>query len=239
MRVQCSICYERTGDLGELDSCLHRFCFPCISRWADTENRCPLCKERFIVITHKRLLQGRGRGQQQQQGQQGQAGRKRTREEAAASEAGADAGAEAAGEAAAGSGSDASDDPDAGEGPRKRLKGVVLETRLVEDRKQRWQPAELLGLDLEALRCQAATGATTPTAWSWRTFPRASGTAPSVSSSGHCWRPQRGGSGGCSSRGSRGRVVGAGAAVGVEVQQGGAAQQRRRRKRQRIPRIPM
>lgn len=66
-----------------------RFCFECISNWTSTENRCPYCKERFIVITKKRLAPDAGRDEDE-------------------------------------------------EGPVKKLKGEVLETCIVEDRKQVW-----------------------------------------------------------------------------------------------------
>lgn len=32
-----------------------RFCFPCISRWAEVENSCPFCKTRFSWLRRKRL----------------------------------------------------------------------------------------------------------------------------------------------------------------------------------------
>ena len=35
-----------------------RYCFTCISKWAQLDSRCPLCIERFRTITHKVLPQG-------------------------------------------------------------------------------------------------------------------------------------------------------------------------------------
>lgn len=32
-----------------------RFCFPCISKWAEIENSCPFCKQRFAQLRRKRL----------------------------------------------------------------------------------------------------------------------------------------------------------------------------------------
>lgn len=46
---------ESGADLGELDACRHRFCFPCISKWAAIENSCPFCKQRFARLRRKRL----------------------------------------------------------------------------------------------------------------------------------------------------------------------------------------
>lgn len=65
---------------------LHRFCFPCAHRWSKTENRCPMCKARFITISRKRLADDEALGEE--------------------------------------------------EPPAKKLKGDVLETVIVEDRKQ-------------------------------------------------------------------------------------------------------
>ena len=52
----CGICHEDDlAEIGELDSCPHRFCFPCIKQWSEIENRCPFCKSRFGVIRRKQL----------------------------------------------------------------------------------------------------------------------------------------------------------------------------------------
>jgi predicted amidophosphoribosyltransferase len=37
-------------ELASINSCKHKFCFSCIEKWADRENTCPLCKERFTKI---------------------------------------------------------------------------------------------------------------------------------------------------------------------------------------------
>eukprot|EP00887_Chlorella_sp_A99_P007944 scaffold12.g7944.t1 len=55
----CGICHEDgLEEIGELDSCFHKFCFPCISRWAEIESRCPFCKERFARLRRKQLFPG-------------------------------------------------------------------------------------------------------------------------------------------------------------------------------------
>ena len=52
----CGICHDDDlAEIGELDSCPHRFCFPCIKQWSEIENRCPFCKARFGVICRKQL----------------------------------------------------------------------------------------------------------------------------------------------------------------------------------------
>lgn len=52
----CGICHEDDLlDIGEIDSCEHRFCHECISKWSQIESKCPFCKVRFSCIT-RRLL---------------------------------------------------------------------------------------------------------------------------------------------------------------------------------------
>ena len=48
----CCICMDVCGkfELASINSCKHKFCFTCIEKWADRENTCPLCKERFTKI---------------------------------------------------------------------------------------------------------------------------------------------------------------------------------------------
>lgn len=49
----CAICLDAPPCMSEVASiggCTHRFCFDCIDRWAETENRCPCCKARFQSI---------------------------------------------------------------------------------------------------------------------------------------------------------------------------------------------
>jgi predicted amidophosphoribosyltransferase len=33
--------------------CKHFFCLACITKWAEIENTCPLCKQAFLKITEK------------------------------------------------------------------------------------------------------------------------------------------------------------------------------------------
>jgi hypothetical protein len=52
----CGICLCEIAVQGIVDSCKHEFCFDCISRWSEViniqiENKCPVCKARFLRIT--------------------------------------------------------------------------------------------------------------------------------------------------------------------------------------------
>jgi len=49
---ECCICMSNvdTNDIALIDSCSHRFCFGCIEKWSERENKCPLCKVRFTRI---------------------------------------------------------------------------------------------------------------------------------------------------------------------------------------------
>mmetsp|Transcript_8616 Transcript_8616/g.12521 ORF Transcript_8616/g.12521 Transcript_8616/m.12521 type:complete len:739 (-) Transcript_8616:1056-3272(-) len=63
----CCICLD-VPDLTELSSingCAHLFCFGCIEKWADRENTCPLCKNRFTKIdrVHKQPLKRKRKGE--------------------------------------------------------------------------------------------------------------------------------------------------------------------------------
>lgn len=51
-KPSCCICIEEPdpADLATVNGCEHLFCFGCIEKWADRENTCPLCKERFSEI---------------------------------------------------------------------------------------------------------------------------------------------------------------------------------------------
>ena len=50
----CQICFDDSYDIrGLIDSCSHRFCYPCISKWSGIENKCPLCRNRFHTITQR------------------------------------------------------------------------------------------------------------------------------------------------------------------------------------------
>lgn len=57
----CCICMcEPSKDaLSKIDGCEHRFCFTCIGKWADRENTCPLCKERFTRIERVNKVRGK------------------------------------------------------------------------------------------------------------------------------------------------------------------------------------
>jgi len=48
----CCICLTPPlpGDVASVNGCDHVFCFDCIEKWAERENTCPLCKQRFTKI---------------------------------------------------------------------------------------------------------------------------------------------------------------------------------------------
>jgi len=50
--VNCCICMcdVEPYDLSSINGCDHRFCFGCIEKWSERENKCPLCKARFTKI---------------------------------------------------------------------------------------------------------------------------------------------------------------------------------------------
>ncbi len=50
--VNCCICMSdvEPKDVAKIDGCDHRFCFCCIEKWSERENKCPLCKIRFHKI---------------------------------------------------------------------------------------------------------------------------------------------------------------------------------------------
>ena len=51
---ECCICLGEIGEvMGCLTCCEHKFCFACISQWAEKSNTCPLCKQRFREIIRK------------------------------------------------------------------------------------------------------------------------------------------------------------------------------------------
>ncbi|KDD72616.1 hypothetical protein H632_c3120p0, partial [Helicosporidium sp. ATCC 50920] len=66
--IQCGICHDDEFEKqGEIDSCTHvcvlsmtRYCHPCITRWSEIENRCPMCKLRFTVVRLKKLVRDGG-----------------------------------------------------------------------------------------------------------------------------------------------------------------------------------
>mmetsp|Transcript_38690 Transcript_38690/g.92574 ORF Transcript_38690/g.92574 Transcript_38690/m.92574 type:complete len:713 (+) Transcript_38690:263-2401(+) len=59
--TSCVICLEKPSQesLASIDGCEHLFCFDCIAHWAEHENSCPLCKNRFFKIV--RLQQSKKR----------------------------------------------------------------------------------------------------------------------------------------------------------------------------------
>ena len=54
----CCICLEEIKLECEaiLDSCLHKFCGPCIFNWVEMENNCPLCKKKIHKISYRDIL---------------------------------------------------------------------------------------------------------------------------------------------------------------------------------------
>lgn len=50
--VNCCICMcdVEPNDLSSINGCDHCFCFGCIEKWSERENKCPLCKARFTKI---------------------------------------------------------------------------------------------------------------------------------------------------------------------------------------------
>jgi len=48
----CCICMSdvEPNDLAGVNGCDHKFCFGCIEKWSERENKCPLCKARFTKI---------------------------------------------------------------------------------------------------------------------------------------------------------------------------------------------
>ena len=46
----CGMCLTSVDERGVLNVCDHLFCFQCITRWARTENTCPICRKRFESI---------------------------------------------------------------------------------------------------------------------------------------------------------------------------------------------
>lgn len=49
----CVICFEEIEAKNEatLDCCTHRFCFVCITTWAQSEKTCPQCRGKFSAVT--------------------------------------------------------------------------------------------------------------------------------------------------------------------------------------------
>uniref|UniRef100_A0A8C3PIG2 RING-type E3 ubiquitin transferase n=1 Tax=Calidris pygmaea TaxID=425635 RepID=A0A8C3PIG2_9CHAR len=47
---RCPICLDSWEEPSHLMPCLHRFCYRCILRWAQSKPECPLCKRRIASI---------------------------------------------------------------------------------------------------------------------------------------------------------------------------------------------
>ncbi|XP_071887615.1 uncharacterized protein [Anas platyrhynchos] len=50
--ARCPICLDSRVNPSYVLPCLHRFCFACIQRWAESKPECPLCKRRVSSIVH-------------------------------------------------------------------------------------------------------------------------------------------------------------------------------------------
>ena len=48
----CSICIDEIKEMCYTDTCLHRFCFSCLSEWVKRKHICPMCKADFTSIIH-------------------------------------------------------------------------------------------------------------------------------------------------------------------------------------------
>ena len=48
----CSICIDEIKEMCYTDTCLHRFCFTCLSEWVKRKHICPMCKADFTSIIH-------------------------------------------------------------------------------------------------------------------------------------------------------------------------------------------
>jgi hypothetical protein len=47
----CGICHDVYVNVkGTIDCCEHTFCYPCISKWAQIESKCPFCRVRFSIV---------------------------------------------------------------------------------------------------------------------------------------------------------------------------------------------
>jgi len=53
--VECGICMEAISEVGEMDSCSHKFCFTCIFEWSKVTNLCPFCKAEFRTLRRRAL----------------------------------------------------------------------------------------------------------------------------------------------------------------------------------------
>lgn len=56
--TECSICLDEIPLCSEalVDSCQHRFCFPCIRRWSEKSNVCPVDRLTFHRIISRQAI---------------------------------------------------------------------------------------------------------------------------------------------------------------------------------------
>jgi hypothetical protein len=47
---ECCVCLDEIEDRGRVDSCPHDLCFPCVKKWCDVTNLCPMCKRTITRI---------------------------------------------------------------------------------------------------------------------------------------------------------------------------------------------
>ena len=59
--VACHICMEELIDKKAVIDCKHYFCLTCIQKWAEIENTCPYCKQRFTLIKERKIKKGKRR----------------------------------------------------------------------------------------------------------------------------------------------------------------------------------
>eukprot|EP01091_Cochliopodium_minus_P000777 TRINITY_DN10687_c0_g1_i1.p1 TRINITY_DN10687_c0_g1~~TRINITY_DN10687_c0_g1_i1.p1 ORF type:complete len:214 (+),score=79.13 TRINITY_DN10687_c0_g1_i1:149-790(+) len=52
MNTECNICFDNIRESGDI-GCHSSFCFKCIKTWSETNNSCPICRERFNQIKKK------------------------------------------------------------------------------------------------------------------------------------------------------------------------------------------
>uniref|UniRef100_A0A8C4TW87 RING-type E3 ubiquitin transferase n=1 Tax=Falco tinnunculus TaxID=100819 RepID=A0A8C4TW87_FALTI len=58
LEERCPICLDSCKEPSFVMTCLHRFCYPCILRWAQSKPECPLCKRRVLSIVAKSCTWG-------------------------------------------------------------------------------------------------------------------------------------------------------------------------------------
>lgn len=47
---RCPICFHVIEKCGEVDQCTHRYCLPCLMRWSEKSNWCPICRQTFAQV---------------------------------------------------------------------------------------------------------------------------------------------------------------------------------------------